>query len=105
MPKRMTLEIAGFIRHEAISANAARQIDDEVGMQAVTCLLDLAKVFQSIKDGFNQRSSLEERVLKWRVLDLHHVLAHLGDEIHLKRKHQVDQLLGGVPLVRIHPAK
>lgn len=52
-------------------------------MRAVTCVLDLAKVLQFVKNGFNQRSPLEKRLVEWRVLDRLHVLAHLGDEIHL----------------------
>jgi predicted nucleic acid-binding Zn ribbon protein len=59
-------------------------------MRAVTCVLDLAKVFQFIEDGFNQRSSLEERLVEWRVLYRLHVLAHLGDEVHLTDAQQVD---------------
>lgn len=52
-------------------------------MRAVTCLLDLAEILQLVKDGFNQGSSLEKRLAEWRVLDRLHVLAHLGDEVHL----------------------
>lgn len=53
MLERMTSGIAGFIRHEAVSDDATHQVDDEVGMRAVSCVLDLAKVFQFIEDGFN----------------------------------------------------
>ena len=68
-------------------------------------MLNLAKVFQFIEDGFDQGSALEERLIEWRVLDRLHVLAHLGDEVHLTGTHQVDQPLGDVPFVGIHPAK
>lgn len=68
-------------------------------------MLDLAKVFQFIENGFDEGSALEKRLIEWRVLDRLHVFAHLGDEVHLTGTHQVDQPLGDVPLVRIYPAK
>ncbi len=68
-------------------------------------MLDLAQVFQFIEDGFNQRSSLKERLVEWRVLDRLHVLAHLGNEVHLMGVQQVDQPSGDVPFIGIHPAK
>jgi hypothetical protein len=37
-------------------------------MGAVTRRLDLAKVFQLVKDDFNQGSSLEKRLVEWCVL-------------------------------------
>jgi hypothetical protein len=74
-------------------------------MRTVTCVLDLAKVFQLVKDGFNQGSPLEKRLVEWRVLDQLHVLAHPGDEVHLTGAHQVNQPSGDVSFVGIHPAK
>jgi hypothetical protein len=69
-------------------------------------MLDLAEIFQFIKDGFNQRSSLEERLVEWRVLDRLHVLAYLGDEVHVTGAHQVNQPSGDVPFVGIYePAR
>jgi hypothetical protein len=46
-------------------------------MRAVTRMLNLTEVFLLVKDGFNQRPSLQERLVKWRVLDRFHILAHL----------------------------
>ena len=73
-------------------------------MRAVTCVLDLAKVFQFIEDGFNRRSLLEERLVKWRVLDRSHVPAHLGDEVQLTGAREINQPAGNVSLVCVHPA-
>ena len=74
-------------------------------MRAVTRVLDLTEIFQLVEDSFNQRPSLQHRLVKRRVLNRFHVLAYLGDEVHLTGAQQVNQPSGNVPLIRIHPAK
>lgn len=73
-------------------------------MRAVPCVLDLAKVFQFIEDGFNQRSSLDERLVEWRALDRFHVPAHLGDQVRLTGAQEINQPAGNVSLVCTHSA-
>ena len=68
-------------------------------------MLNLAKIFQFVKDGFNQGSSFEERLVERCVLDRLHVLSYLGDEVHLTGTHQINQPYRDIALVRIHPAK
>jgi SRSO17 transposase len=41
------------MRHEAVINCAAHQIDNEVGMRAVTRMFNLKEVFQLVKNGFN----------------------------------------------------
>jgi hypothetical protein len=76
--------------HETVSNNAAHQIDDEVRMRAMTRMLDLAKVFQLVKDSFNSGSSLKQRLVEWRVPDRFHVATNLGKQVQLTRAQQVD---------------
>lgn len=52
-------------------------------MLAVTGMLDLTEIFQPVKDRFNQRPALEEGLVKWRVVNRFHVLADLGNQLHL----------------------
>lgn len=68
-------------------------------MRAVTRMLDLAEIFQLVKDGFSQRPSLQQRLGKGRVLNRLHVFAHLGEKVHLAGAQQVDQPLGDVSLI------
>jgi hypothetical protein len=68
-------------------------------------MLDLTDVFNLVKDGFNQGSLFEERLVKGRVLDRLHVLAHLGDLVHLTCTHQINQPSGDILLIGIRPSK
>lgn len=68
-------------------------------------MLDLAQVFQFIEHGFNERPSPQQRLVKWRMLNRLHVLAHFGDELHLLLAQSLDQPLDDIAFIGIDPAK
>jgi len=74
-------------------------------MRAVPRVLDLTEIFQFVKDGFNQRSSLEEGLIEWCMLDRLPIPAYLRDEVQLTRAQQINPPAGDISLVGIHLAK
>ncbi len=67
-------------------------------------MLDLAQVFQFVEHSFNEGSAPQKCLIKGRVLNRRHVLAHFGDELHLLLAKSFDQPLGDIAFICIDKA-
>ena len=69
---------AWFVWDKAVGDDASHEVDHEVGDRAMTGVLDLAQVFQLVKDGFDDAALAQGGLIELGQGHRLHVFAHLG---------------------------
>jgi hypothetical protein len=83
---------------------ASEQMHEEIVGTTVTRMLDLARVFELINDGLNERTFAQEQLIGERKEPVAHVRAQLGDEAQpLTEKETLSEGRGDVALVTKEP--
>ena len=66
---------------QAVGQEAGHEINEEVADGSVASVFNLAEVFQFVKDGFDQATATEERLLEIRPGDRFPISPERGDEL------------------------
>ena len=64
-----------------VGDQSRQQVDQEIDLRAMTCVLDLADVLELVVDGFDQRSFAQQEFIDHRHQLVLHILFELGDQL------------------------
>ena len=96
---------ARFVWRKAVSDDARHEVDHEVGNRAMAGVLDLAQVFQLVKDGFDDAVLAQEGLIEGGQVNGFHVFSELGHQTNAVFLQPLGEPFGPISLVGIEGAK